>query len=129
MNISLSPVPSLFAKVNGRNGTRELRAIVSPSSNYTVISLRDALQLGYSVIWRSPASSAIAITLGGIMRTAKLKLDEVSIGAGFMAKSVEALSYELPEPSGVDMILGKSFLKDFKLTFDYSKDTLCIEAV
>lgn len=123
----MSPLPSVFARVKGKSGTRELRAIISPLSDLTVICLRDALQLGYEVVWRSPTSSVVAITPGGIMQAAKLVLDEVSIGTRLVSKSVESLAYELPEPSGADMILGKSFLKAYRLNFDLAMDVLTIE--
>jgi len=50
----------------------------------------------------------------------------VSVGE-LTAKNVEAIAYDLPRPSGADILLGLSFLKNFTTTIDYKKGILRIE--
>ena len=122
MEVPLSPLPVVFAKVRGKKGLRELRAIISPASEYTVISNRDALQMGYDA-FLARGAGALAITPGGIIKAAVVKIEEISVG-DCSAKGVEALCYELPEPAAVDVILGKTFLENFSLVFDYGEKVL-----
>lgn len=123
MEISLAPIPIVFAKIRGKKGVRELKAIISPASEYTVITNKDALQTGYDFSVGRDGGGALVITAGGIMKAAIVKIEEISVGE-CSAKGVEALCYELPEPAGADLILGRTFLKNFSLLFDYSRDVL-----
>ena len=124
MEIPLAPIPLVFAKVKGKRGVRELRAIVSPSSEYTVITNKDALQLGYDVFARrGGVSGVLAVTASGIFKASKVTIDEIGTGE-CIAKNVDSLCYEIPEPSGADLILGKTFLEGFSLEFDYGKKVL-----
>lgn len=123
MEIPLAPIPVVFAKIRGKKGVRELKAVISPASEYTVITNKDALQTGYDVLMGRETGGALAVTAGGIMKASMVKIEEISVG-DCSAKGVEALCYELPEPAGADLILGKTFLENFTLTFDYARKLL-----
>jgi predicted aspartyl protease len=124
LEISLESIPVVFAKVRGKKGVRELKAIISPSSKYSVITNKDALQMGYDVIARrGGVSAALAVTASGIIKGSMVKIDEISV-ADCTAKNVDSLCYELPEAAGADLILGQTFLDNFYLTFDYKKKVL-----
>lgn len=124
MEIPLAPIPVVFAKIRGKKGVRELKAIISPASEYTVVTPRDAMQTGYDVLMTNrKMSGALAITAGGIMKASVARIEEIDVG-DCSAKDVEVLCYELPEHAGADLILGKTFLENFSLTFDYSKNLL-----
>ena len=125
LDIPLANPPVVFAKVRGRNGSRELRAIISPASEYTILSSKDALQLGYNPMVARGLGQALAITPGGIMKAAMIKIEEIDVG-DYSVKGVGALCYELPEPAAADLILGKTFLEKFSVSFDYDANVLHI---
>lgn len=104
----------------------ELKGVVSPAAEQTVIGWKDTLRLGYVPRFGSRGGGLTAITPAGIIEARPLTLDEIAIG-DITAKEVEALVYELPEQAGVDLILGASFLKHFRVTVDYPRRILRIE--
>lgn len=117
-----------FARVKGKNGmTVELRCALSPASEQTIIGWKDALRLGYIPQFGARGGGIGAITPAGIIEARQLKLDEIRIG-DIGATDVDALIYELPEQAGVDLILGHSFLKHFRVTFDYRRGVVRLES-
>lgn len=116
------------ARVEGTNGNvRELSAVLDINSPYCMILGHDALVLGYSQTANKPADHArmypdevpSLASLRGIERGVKIPLKKVSIGP-LVATSVDALVFEfsLPRTVTFDMILGRTFLKNFKMTVD-----------
>lgn len=80
--------------------------------------------MGYDVIARrGGVSAALAVTAGGIFKASVVNIDEISVG-DCSVKNVLSLCYELPEPAGADLLLGKTFLENFSLTFDYDAKAL-----
>ena len=116
------------ARVEGKNGyVREVSAVLDINSPYCMILGHDALVLGYSQAANKPADHArmypdevpSVASLRGIERGVKIPLRKVSIGP-LVATDVDALVFEfaLPRTVTFDIILGRSFLKKFKLTVD-----------
>lgn len=65
--------------------------------------------------------------LSGIQRGIKVKLRKVSVG-GLVARNVYAVALELEHPRFItyDFVLGRSFLKNFKMTVDIKKRFLSL---
>jgi hypothetical protein len=115
-------------RVEGKNGyVRELSAVLDVNSPYCMVLSQDAIVLGYSAAANKPSDHAryypdevLSMTgLRGIERGIKIFLKKVSIGP-LAVNDVEALVFENGPPPKVifDMILGRTFLKNFKFAVD-----------
>jgi hypothetical protein len=124
----------LFARVKGKNGrVRELSSILDFNSHYCWILRKDAVDIGYpEVINRPEDYESIAmqrtphvISARGLEQGILAKLSEVSIG-DLTARDVDALAFKLDIPLmlPIDIILGRTFLDNFKLTVDPKSRTL-----
>lgn len=120
---------TLFVRIRGRKGVREMRAVLDLASEYSIIPLFDAVQLGNIEFYNTdpePSELTQAITNTCPIQGYEIELEEMSI-ADAVAKNVKALAYDIPNLTGVEAVLGISFLKNFKTTVDYSKGYLTIE--
>ena len=136
MRVALREPLLVICRVKGINGNvRELSSILDFNSEYCTIFSRDALALGYSEAsfrpkqWQKlhPDRAPYILDFRGIERSVLLTLSEVSIGR-MAAKNVDAVLVELDIPRIVpfDMILGRSFLKNFKLSVDVANGSMTI---
>ena len=98
------------------NGERDARLIVDTGAEITVLSHEIVRDLGIV-----PTSSSRTITLntvGGTVRADMVRVDQVTVG-GLEVRHVTAAVHDLPEaPSGVEGLLGLSFLEHFLVTLD-----------
>ncbi len=122
---------TLFVRIVGEKATRELRAVLDTGSTYTLIPKKDAIQLGYTTLYDPLVPSlggegAHVVTGSYIIEVPLITLKEIRVG-GLTAENVKAVVWDLPEPSGADVLLGTNFLQNFKTTLDYKKGTLTIE--
>ena len=117
-----------MARVKGRNGkTRELSAVFDANWPYCCLMKMDASQLGYIEVlnrpqeWASlrPDQVPTILDLRGMELCTIVSLGEVSVGSK-VVKDVGAVVLELnaPQMIPVDLILGRTFLGRFKVTFD-----------
>jgi hypothetical protein len=119
----------VYARVKGQNGkVRELSSVIDFNSPYCVVLVpRHAVNLGIieaalrprDLQKSHPNSVPYLLDLRGIERSILLKLPEVSLGK-LVARSVDAVVLELGVPRMLpfDLVLGRSFLQNFKLTYD-----------
>ncbi|MFQ6084838.1 MAG: TIGR02281 family clan AA aspartic protease [Candidatus Bathyarchaeia archaeon] len=124
---------TLFVRIVGEKTTRELRAVLDTGSMYSLIPREDAVQLGYTTLYdplqpQLGGEGALTVTGSYIIEVPVVTLKEVRLG-GLKAENVKAVVWDLPEPSGADVLLGINFLKNFKTTLDYKKGTLTIEEI
>jgi predicted aspartyl protease len=120
---------TFFVRISGPKGSRELRAVLDTGSTYCTIPVVDARELGYDAFYDPLANKgdgALALTQAGILDIASITLKDIKV-AELSAADVPALAYELPRMSGVDMVLGLSFLQHFKITIDFHQGLLAIE--
>lgn len=68
-----------------------------------------------------------AVTLSSLIQAPLIVLDEVSIGNLIVAKKVEALAYHPPEQAGAEVVLGRTFLKNFRFEYDPKASEFVIE--
>jgi len=120
----------LFVRVKGRKGVREYRALLDTGSEYSIIPLQDARDLGYEAYCHpdDPGMGTKAMTKTDMAELDEIVLEEVGV-ADLVAKNVKALACDLPRLGGVEATLGLSFLKNFKTTIDYNKGYLTIEPI
>ncbi len=128
MRFPLKDPMLISTRMEGPNGfVREVSAVLDFNSPYCMILGHDALVLGYSQAANRPGDHIrmypdqvpSVASMRGIERGVKIPLKKVSIGP-LVATDVDALVLEFGIPRTVtfDLILGRSFLKNFKLTVD-----------
>jgi hypothetical protein len=126
----------LFARIKGKNGkVRELSCILDFNAHYSWILRKDAVDLGYpEVINRPEDYEAVARNMTphvlsgrGLELGILARLNEVSIG-DLVAKNVDAIALKLDIPLmlPVDLILGRNFLDNFKMTVDARTSSLVL---
>lgn len=136
MKLPLKNPMLVSCRAKGHGGAvRELSAIIDFNAEYSVILARDALALGYIEAgirpkeWRNthPDRVPMLLDLRGIERGNLVTLKEVSVGP-LTAEEVDAVVVELgfPRAAPFDFVLGRSFLKDFRLEVDMKQGVLTL---
>ena len=136
MRFPLKSPMLVAARLEGQNSyVRELSAVIDFNSPWCIIPRQDALDLGYPeganqvVQWEKvhPDKVPRFLTLRGIERGIKVSLRKVSVGR-LLATDVDALVLEMPTSrfGTFDVILGGTFLKNFRLTVDMKKGYLSL---
>lgn len=121
--------PTLFARLKGRNGAvREFSALLSPASDYSLVPLVDAFRLGYPEAARGgpvtePQNLFRGVTFTGFWEGTLITMREVSAG-GVTLPNVDFIAYDVPQVSGFDVVLGRSFLAPSGFRIDYSGGTV-----
>ncbi|MDG6901389.1 MAG: hypothetical protein JRM80_05450 [Nitrososphaerota archaeon] len=128
MRFPLKDPMLVYARVKGPNDkVREFSSVLDFNSPYCVIPPKHAVNLGCIEAafrprdWQKthPNKVPYFLDLRGIERSILLKLPEVSIGR-LTARNVQAIVLELEVPRAIpfDLILGRTFLDNFKLVLD-----------
>ena len=120
---------TLFVRLKGPRGIRELRAVLDTGSSWCTVPITDAREIGYAAFYDpmiNRGDGIYVLTQNGIMDYEGLILEEIMVGE-LSAKAVPAVACHLPRLGGVDMILGLSFLNRYKTTLDYANNLLTIE--
>lgn len=129
MRLPLTIPPTLFVRIRGERGVREYRAVLDTGCAYCMIPRKDALDLGYPATYEpimpDTGEGGTAVTNSYIIQVPIITLKEVSVGE-LVVKDLRTVAYDLPVPSGVDVVLGVNFLKNFKVTFDFKDEALII---
>jgi len=127
--IPFQRLPSVFARLKGRNGSvREYNALVSPSTEYSIIPKVDAYRLGYPEAARDdpvtePPNLFRGVTFDGFWEGMLISIKEVSIG-GLSKQNVDFIAYDIPQVARFDVLLGRSFLESSKLSIDYAASSI-----
>jgi clan AA aspartic protease (TIGR02281 family) len=104
------------------NGTRDAKLIVDTGANITILSNQVARDAG--ILPSSYLSPVTLNTAGGPVRADVARLDALAVGAAEVAKVPVAI-HDLPDaPTGVDGLLGLTFLDRFLVTLDTQKGEL-----
>ena len=124
-------------RVEGPSGAvRELSALLDFNSRYCVMFARDAMDIGFQETgnrpreWQSlyPDRAPFLLGLRGIERAILITLKSVGLGS-LVAHDVDAVTMEM-EPSRLlpfDVVLGRSFLDNFKMVYDGRRGYLSLE--
>lgn len=124
--------PAVFVRVKGRNGkVREFRALVAVSAEYCIIPKVDAYALGYQEAANddpvSPSNNTLTFaSYGGYGNMALITVNQVDLGP-MSFKNVDFVAFDLPAPTGFDVVLGRSLLQHTRLHIDFSSGLLQIE--
>jgi hypothetical protein len=123
-------------RIEGQNGrVRELSAVLDFNAPCCMLLFQDGIDLGYPEAANKPVDWARIhpdkvpkfITMRGIERGILVTLRKVSLGS-LVAENVDAVVLELAIPrfNTFEMILGRTFLKNYKLTVDMKKGYLSL---
>ncbi len=118
----------LWCRVKGAN-TRimELSCLLDYNFDYCYLGRQDASELGYPEATLShgswmefrPDRAPMVLDMRGMERSIQITLKEVSLG-DLSVKDVDALitEFDTSPLSPFDMVLGRTFLKSFKMEID-----------
>ena len=98
--------------------------LLDTGATYTAIPMRVATGLGMVV---DPARAVRILTAKGSFETVPLvRLDRVQV-LGRGSEDVEAVIINLPASTGLDGLLGGSYLRDYRVVVNYRQGSLEIE--
>ena len=109
--ISIPPVVPI--RVTGPLGSKDLDALLDTGATYCILSPEDAEDLGYAP---TQASQVRVATAGGLLVLPRLTLAAVEV-LGLRRAHVLTLIRDLSD-SGLEAIIGWSFLDQLRLTID-----------
>lgn len=112
----------LTNQVTGRSVT--VNMLLDTGATYTAISMRVAKGLGVPV--NLDQTTRILTAQGSFEKMPLIRLDRVQV-LGMSSEGVEAVIINLPAETGLDGLLGGSYLRDYQVLIDYPQGTLEIE--
>jgi len=124
--------PTIFVRLRGRNGgVREFNALIDFGAEYCVLPKVDAFALGYPEAGnddpRSQDSNRVTLAShDGYNSAALIKMTQVELGH-MSFENVDFLAFDIPQATGLDVVLGRSLLQFLKLEFDFSVSQLGME--
>ena len=105
--------PIIPVRIGGPKAVKDVDAIIDTGSTYCVVSFDDAVGMGYEP-WR--AITVPVGTAGGAIEAPLINIEFVTV-LGYRVENVETIVKDLTDV-GVDAVVGWSFLRHFKFSFD-----------
>jgi predicted aspartyl protease len=128
--LSLAEVSRFFVRIHGRLGVHELRAVIDTASPLCIINKRDLIELGYHAFYgpniANVGEGTKVLTPYYMIKAPTVKVSKIQVG-GIEVSDVAAIGQDLTEDLGVDVVLGGSFMKHLKVTFDYPAGEVVLE--
>lgn len=118
-----APVIVVRAKIQGPNFPLGARLALDTGATFTILPWKIVNELGLKIDPEKIETTTTATTV----ETAPLVIASKITVLGKPVKNVPCLVKDLPSESGVDGLLGLSFLRHFSLTIDFKKGVLKIE--
>jgi len=112
---------SLPITVTGPRASRDFEALIDTGATYMVISWEDALRLGYEP---QQAPTVPVGTAGGVVDAPLIEVHSVEL-LGLRRTGVETIVKDLTDV-GIAAVVGWSFLRYFRMTFNPKKMTFAI---
>ena len=116
-----TPIVIRRVKINGPSGMREIDMVLDTGAVYTIIAWDVAKDIGYD-----PAVSEHRmpmVTANGIIEAPLITVRSIQI-ADLRAEGVDVICHDIPEITGIEGLLGLSFLKKFRTLVDYTTGVL-----
>jgi len=116
-----TPIVIRRVGINGPTGFREMDMILDTGAVYDVIAWDVAKDIGYD-----PAISERRmpiVTANGVIEAPLITVKSIHI-ADIEAEAVEVICHDIPEITGIEGLLGLSFLKYFRTFIDYATGVL-----
>lgn len=119
------PIVLRRVEVHGPAGVREIDVILDTGAVYTVIAWDVAKDIGYD-----PAISERRmpiITANGVIEAPLIIVECIQVG-DLRAEAIDVVCHDIPEITGIEGLLGLSFLRRFRTLVDFSTGILEISA-
>ncbi len=110
------PIVLKRVQISGPTGVREIDMILDTGAVYTVIAWDVAKDIGYDPAI-SPRRTPI-VTANGVIEAPLITVDAIEV-ADARAEVVDVICHDIPEITGIEGLLGLSFLKHFRTVIDY----------
>ncbi len=127
--LSLRTDRPFFVRIYGRYGVHELRAVIDTASELCLMQKKDAIELGYHPFYlkglANSGTGTNALTPYNVIEMPTFNLDRVEVG-GMIWKNLPTSAIDFIENLGVDVLLGRSFLKGLEARFDFSKENVVL---
>jgi len=120
------PIVLRRVRVIGPAGIREMDAVLDTGAVYTVIAWDVAKDIGYD-----PAISERRmpiVTANGVIEAPLITIASIQM-ADLRADAIDVICHDIPEITGIEGLLGLSFLKHFRTLIDFTTMVLEIDAV
>lgn len=116
---------TLFSKLEGSQGKTRAKLVFDTGSYAVLLSWKIALAIGLPI----DPNKTLRITTASMVETAPVTLIPRMNVLGHIVENVECIIRDLPEGSGVDGLLGLSFLRHFNITLNFEKGFLELEPI
>lgn len=116
-----TPIVLRRVKIIGPAGIREMDVVLDTGAVYTVIAWDVAKDIGYDPAIserRMPIITANGVIEAPLITVASIQMADIRAGA------VDAICHDIPEITGIEGLLGLSFLKHFRTSIDYTMGVL-----
>ncbi len=120
------PIILRRVRINGPTARREVDMVLDTGAVYTVIAWDVAQDIGYD-----PAASEQRIpiiTANGVIEAPLITVESIEL-VELRAESVDVICHDIPEITGIEGLLGLSFLKHFRTVVDYPAGIIEITSV
>lgn len=115
------PIVIKRVKIDGPLGVREIDMVLDTGAVYAIIAWDVAKDIGYD-----PAASERRmpiVTANGIIEAPLITVRSIQI-ADLQTEGVDVICHDIPEITGIEGLLGLSFLKKFRTLIDYTTGVL-----
>jgi clan AA aspartic protease (TIGR02281 family) len=115
------PIVLRRVKINGPSGVREIDMVLDTGAVYTIIAWDVAKDIGYD-----PAVSERRmpiVTANGVIEAPLITVASIQM-ADLRVEAVDVICHDIPEITGIEGLLGLSFLKNFRTLIDYTTEVL-----
>lgn len=114
------PVIVLESKIFGVNNATTARLVFDTGASRVILPWKIVTALGIKI---DPKNTIQTTTASNIETVPNIIIPKMSV-LGETVKNVKGVVKDLPEGSGVDGLLGLSFIKNFKIEIDFKKGVL-----
>ena len=117
------PIIVVEVKISGKNLTATAQLVFDTGASLVILPWKITNALGIKI---DPNNTIQTATASNIETVPVVIIPEMSV-LGQKIKNVKAIVKDLPEGSGVDGLLGLSFIKNFNVKIDFKKGILTLE--
>jgi hypothetical protein len=118
----LRPDGTYFVRIHGPNGVRELRAVFDTASELCLIQRSDAIELGYNAFYIPEVANLKTklLTPHYLVKVPFITISKIEVGK-LVVENVLTAAQDLSNELGVDFVMGRSLLGNYKLVYDFPR--------
>jgi clan AA aspartic protease (TIGR02281 family) len=115
------PIVLRRVKIIGPAGAREMDVVLDTGAVYTVIAWDVAKDIGYDPAISERRMPIVAAN--GVIEAPLITVKSIHV-ADLQAEAIDVICHDIPEITGIEGLLGLSFLKDFRTLIEYTTGVL-----